>query len=129
MRNLVPRSRLFQDLFDDRRDLDRVFGRVSSGETFDKAPPSATSAGSLPASPISTKTPRPTLVECHSLASIPESSGFASGEKRSRSAVSARRSAAKRMSFFICFICEETTDGSFERTFTRPEGVDTASWS
>lgn len=49
MRNLVPRSRSFQDLFGDRRDLDRVFGRVSSGGTFDKAPPSATSAASLPA--------------------------------------------------------------------------------
>ena len=43
MRSLVPRSRLFEDLFDDRS-----FGRVSSGGTFDKAPPSATSAGSLP---------------------------------------------------------------------------------
>jgi hypothetical protein len=34
---------LFQDLFDDRS-----FGRASRGGTFDKAPPSATSAGSLP---------------------------------------------------------------------------------
>lgn len=49
MNNLVPCRRLFQDLFDYRRYTERALGRVSSGGTFDKAPPSATSDGSLPA--------------------------------------------------------------------------------
>lgn len=116
-------QRLFQDLFDDRRDLDRVFSRVSRGGTFDKAPPSATSAGSLPATEsyidknaqaypcrVSLAGVDPRIIELR--------------ERKETVAIRGERKAQLSEKDVILH-CEEITDGPFERTFTLPEGVDT----
>lgn len=75
-------------------------------------------------SPIATKTPGRPIVACHSLAWIPESSRFTTRKKRSRSAVSARRSTATKDAGSHC---EEITYGSFEPTSALPEGA--APWN
>ena len=125
MNNLVPCRRLFQDLFDYRRDTERALGRVSSGGTFDKAPPPATSDGSLPATEsYINKNARTSPCRVSLPAWIPESSRFATGKKRSRSAVSARRSTATKDAGSHC---EEITYGSFEPTSALPEGA--APWN
>jgi len=101
VKNLVARSCLFQDQFDYRRDLDQVFGREWRDVRQSTARCNVRSGLYLRSSPISTKTPRPTFVEFHALASIPESSSFARGEKRSRCAVSAGPRAAKARRFSL----------------------------
>ena len=126
MRSLVPRRRLFQDLFDDRRDLDRVFGRVSSGG-FDKAPPSATSAASLPATGSYIDKNAQTYPCRASLAGV-DPKIIELRERRETVAIRGERK-AQRSEKEVVFHCEEVTDGSFERTFTLREGVDTNQWN
>lgn len=117
MRNLVPRSRSFQDLFDDRRDLDRVFGRVSSGGTFDKAPPSATSAASLPATRSYIDKNAQTYPCRVSLARVDPKIIEELRERRETVAIGGERK-AQRSETDVVLLCEEVTDGFFERTFT-----------
>lgn len=128
MRNLVPRSRSFQDLFDDRRDLDRVFGRVSSGGTFDKAPPSATSAASLPATGSYIDKNAQTYPRRVSLAHVDPKIIEELRERRETVAIGGERK-AQRSEKDVVFHCEEVTDGSFERTFTLRGGPDTDPWN
>lgn len=128
MRNLVPRSRSFQDLFDDRRDLDRVFGRVSSGGTFDKAPPSATSAASLPATGSYIDKNAQTYPCRVSLARVDPKIIEELRERRETVAIGGERK-AQRSEKDVVFHCEEVTDGSFERTFTLRGGLDTDPWN
>lgn len=128
MRNLVSRSRSFQDLFDDRRDLDRVFGRVSSGGTFDKAPPSATSAASLPATGSYIDKNAQTYPCRVSLARVDPKIIEELRERRETVAIGGERK-AQRSEKDVVFHCEEVTDGSFERTFTLRGGLDTDPWN
>lgn len=120
MKNLVARSRLLQDLFDYRRDLDQFFGRESSGGTFDKAPPVATSAGSLPAIESYIDKNARAYHRRVSLPGVdPRIIELRGSEKRSRSVVSTGRETDVDSHY------QEMICGLFERTFTLPEGVDT----
>jgi HSP20 family molecular chaperone IbpA len=126
VKNLVPRNRLFHDRFDYRRDLDRVFGRVSSGGTFDKAPPSATSAGSLPATESDIDKNAQTY---HCRVSLPgvDPRIIVAREQGETATIRGERK-AKHSDKDAGFHCEEITHGSFDRTFALPEGVDTDQW-
>ena len=114
---------LFQDRFDYRRDLDQVFGRVSSGGLFDEAPPSATSAESLSAiASVRRKRQVP-------LSSVtPWRRSRNPGASRAGRTVTTRERKAKRSEKDVDFHYKEITCGSFERIFSLPEGVDTGKW-
>ena len=122
MTNLVPRSSLFQDLVDFRRDFDQIFNRMLSGSPLGEAPASGTSAGFTPAveSYVDKDAKRyhlrvalpgvdPKEVQIHAQGNTVT----ISGERK-----------VQRSDKDIDLHYEEISYGAFERTLTLPEGVD-----
>ena len=122
MTNLVPRSSLFQDLFDFRRDFDQIFNRMLSGSPFGEAPASGPSAGFTPAveSYVDKDAKRyhlrialpgvdPKEVQIHAQGNTVA----ISGERK-----------VQRSDKDVDIHWEEISYGAFERTLTLPEGVD-----
>lgn len=123
MKNLVARSCLFQDLFDYRRDLDQVLGRELSGGTFVKAPPVATSAGSLLA--IESYIDK-NAQNYHCRVSRPGVDPRIIELRARRETVTIRgkrRTTGSEEDLDSHY--QEIIYGLFERTFTLPRGVDT----
>ena len=122
MTNLVPRTSFFQDLFDFRRDFDRIFNRMLSGWPFGEAPTSGTTTAFTPAMhsyvdkdakvyPLRIALPGvdPKEVQIHAQGNTLT----ISGERK-----------AKRNGKDLDVHYEEIPYGAFERTLTLPEGVD-----
>lgn len=122
MTNLVPRSSLFQDLFDFRRGFDQIFNRMLSGSPFGEAPASGTSAAFTPAveSYVDKDAKRyhlrialpgvdPKEVQIHAQGNTVA----ISGERK-----------VQRSDKDVDIHWEEISYGAFERTLTLPEGVD-----
>jgi HSP20 family protein len=122
MTNLIPRSSVFQDLFDFRRDFDQIFNRMVSGWPTGETASTGTSAAFTPAIESYVDKDAKTY---HLQASLPgvdpkEVKIHAQGNTLTISGERLEKRSGKDVDLHH----EEISYGVFERTLTLPEGVD-----
>lgn len=122
MTNLVPRSNLFQDLFDFRRDFDQIFNRVLNGWPSD-GQGAELRAGFAPSVESYVDKSSRTY---HCRISLPgvDPKNVQIHAQGNTLAISGERRATHNVSD-VESLQSEIWYGAFERTLTVPEGVDT----
>jgi HSP20 family protein len=122
MTNLVPRSSLFQDLFDFRRGFDQIFNRMVSGWPTGETATTGMSAAFTPAIESYIDKDAKTYRLRASLPGVDpkEVQIHAQGNTLTISGERQEKRSGKDLDLQY----EEISYGAFERTLTLPEGVD-----
>lgn len=122
MTNLVPRSDLFQDLFDFRRDFDQIFNRMLNGWPAGEGQGAEPRAGFAPTiEAYVDKSSR--SYHCRiSLPGVDPKNVQIHAQGNTLSIAGERRATHKASD--VEFLQSEIWYGAFERTLTLPEGVE-----